>query len=85
MGKADFYKDGDHNGICDYCSFKYKFSTFLKTWDGYYVCRKCFEIRHPQDFVKGKLDNQSVPVSRSDSDPVFVEGAQNLPLPTEGM
>jgi hypothetical protein len=81
MGKADYFKDGDWNGICDYCGFKFKFSKLKKTWDGYYACRKCWEPRQPQDFVRGVLDDQSVPDSRPDQDPTFVEGAQNLPLP----
>jgi hypothetical protein len=73
MGKADYYKSGDYNAICDYCGFKYKFSKLKKTWDGFYSCSKCWEPRHPQDFVKGVLDNQSVPVSRPESTDTFVD------------
>jgi hypothetical protein len=83
MGKADYYKSGDYNGICDWCGFKFKFSKLKKTWDGFYCCSKCFEVRQPQDFVRGVLDNQSVPVSKPDSTPTFTEGAQDLPLPEE--
>lgn len=73
MGRSDFYKDGDYNGICDRCGFKYKFSVLKHTWDGLYVCKKCFEIRQPQDFVKGVKDNPSVEVSRAETPDEFVE------------
>jgi hypothetical protein len=73
MGKADYYKSGDYNAICDRCGFKYKFSKLKKTWDGLYCCSKCWEIRNPQDFVKGVLDNQSVPVTRPESTDEFVD------------
>lgn len=81
MSRADFYKSGDWNAICDYCGFKYKFSKLKPTWDGFYICSGCFEVRQPQDFVRGVLDNQSVPESRPDSTPTFTEGAEDLPLP----
>lgn len=82
MGRADYYADGQYNQICDQCGFKYKSKDMRKQWDGLQVCRTCWEPRHPQDFVKGVQDNQSVPVSRPDQNPTFTEGAQNLPLPT---
>lgn len=83
MHRADYYAEGDYNGICDRCGFKYKFSKLKKTWDGLYCCYKCWEIRHPQDFVKGVLDDQSVPVSRPQGPDTFTEVAQNLPMPPE--
>jgi hypothetical protein len=73
MGKADYYKDGDYNGICDQCGFKYKFSKLKKTWNGLYTCSKCFEIRNPQDYVRGVRDQQSVPVDRPETPDEFVD------------
>jgi len=35
-----------------------------KEWTGLWVCKACWEPRHPQDSVKGVKDHQSVPVSR---------------------
>jgi hypothetical protein len=35
-------------------------------WKNLFVCPGCFEIRHPQDFVTGVEDDQSVPIARSD-------------------
>ena len=36
-------------------------------WTGLWVCKRgCYETRHPQDFVTGVEDDQSVNVSRPD-------------------
>ena len=52
------------NAICDRCGFKYKSCDLRKEWTGSMVCRDCFEVRHPQDFVRGVPDNSNVPWSR---------------------
>ena len=64
MGQADYYAHGDFNRICDRCGFKYKASQTRKEWTGLIVCHKCWEPRHPQDFVRGRRDRQSVPYPR---------------------
>lgn len=58
------YISGDPWRICDRCGFKYRSSQTFRTWDGLYVCREDFETRHPQDFVRGRKDNQNVPNAR---------------------
>lgn len=72
MGHADYYAHGDSNGICDACGFKYKMSQLRKRWDGLLVCSKDYEIRQPQDFVRGRVDRQAVPVSRPEGDDTFL-------------
>lgn len=59
---------GDWNAICDVCGFKHKASTMLKRWDGLMVCKQDFEVRHPQDYIKGVVDDPSVPWTRPDAD-----------------
>ena len=59
-----YFRMGDHNAICDGCGFKFKFSQLRKDWQNFYMCHKCWEPRHPQDFVRAVKDRQSVPVSR---------------------
>lgn len=54
---------------CDRCGFQRKSSQVVKTWDNFIVCapstgKTCFETRHPQDFVRSKPDDQSVPFVR---------------------
>ena len=60
-GKADYLLLGDWNATCFECGMKFKASTLKKHWQGYWVCAKHWEPRHPQDFVKGVADNQSAP------------------------
>ena len=55
---------GDWNALCDVCGFKFKASELRKRWDNLRVCEKDWELRHPQDFLKSRRDNQSVPWTR---------------------
>lgn len=60
-----------------------------RTWDGLYVCAEDFETRHPQDFVRGRKDNQSVPNPRPEPSGIYVgpyviiETESGLPIQTE--
>ena len=66
-------KHGDWNAICDRCGFKYKASELRKTWDNLMVCKKDWEPRQPQDFVRGRKDQQTVPWARPEPEYVFVD------------
>lgn len=61
MGQADFLELGDWNAACYECGRKFKASTLLRHWRGYYVCREHWEPRQPQDFVRGIPDIQTPP------------------------
>jgi hypothetical protein len=58
------YIPGDFKRVCDRCGFVYRASETRKTWDGLWVCVEDFETRHPQDFVRGRVDIQNVPSPR---------------------
>jgi len=60
------YKPGDWLVICDRCGMKRYASQCRLDWQNLFVCERCFEPRHPQDFVKGVPDDQTVPISRPD-------------------
>jgi hypothetical protein len=62
---------GDFNRICDRCGFQYKASETRKEWTGLIVCDRCWEERHPQEFVRGVPDKQAAPEPRPDSIPNF--------------
>lgn len=62
-----YYKKGQWSAICDRCGFEFKSSKLLKTWDGLMVDKACFEVRHPQDFIRGVKDQQAVPWSRPEA------------------
>jgi hypothetical protein len=55
---------GSYNVICDRCGEKFKAHQVSKEWTGLLVCGRCLDERHPQDFVRGRVDQMSVPVAR---------------------
>lgn len=67
MNSSVYYKKGDHNAICDRCGFKDKASKLKQEWTGLYVCKECWEPRHPQEFLKGVKDDPSVKWTRPDA------------------
>ena len=73
MSKGWNYKSGDWWLQCDVCSKKIKASEAKQRWDGYVVCEEDYENRHPQDFIRAKMDKISVPFTRPRSPDVFIE------------
>lgn len=69
----NLYRPGDYYVICDVCGFKMRASETSKRWDGLKVCKKDWEPRHPQDFVRGKKDRQAVPNARPEQSDVFLD------------
>ena len=67
------YVHGDYNVICDYSGFEVKASECRMTWRGHFVRKGYWEARHPQDFVRGSEDNQSVEVARPEQTWVFLD------------
>lgn len=66
------FKSGEWNLICDRCSKKIKADESKLEWTGFIVCNDCYEQRHPQDFVKAKIDKIIVPYIRPPSDTYIV-------------
>lgn len=66
------YHKGKWNVVCDRCGFEFHNSELRKEWTGLMVCSQDFDKRHPQDFVRGVHDRQSVPWVRPDPEPVFL-------------
>jgi len=64
-GPWDYYEPGSYNAVCYECGRKRKFSYLRLHWQGYYVCPEHWEPRHPQDFVRGVQDIQTVPVAQN--------------------
>jgi len=69
---SNFYKRGSWNLVCDRCSKKIKADESKLEWTGFIVCNDCYEQRHPQDFVKAKIDKIIVPYIRPPSDTYIV-------------
>lgn len=66
------YVPGDWYVICDRTGFKRLASKCRRTWDGLYVRNESWEARHPQDFVRAKKDDQTVPIARPRQTDIFV-------------
>jgi hypothetical protein len=69
-----------HTGMplaqCDRCGFTFHLSELSKEWTNLLVCASCFENRHPQEFLKGKEDKQTLPNMRhvtTSEEATFVE------------
>jgi len=66
MSYQPTYKKGDWLVICDRDGFKYKASEMVREWNGLRVHKSNYEPRHPQEFVRGRKDDSSVPWTRSE-------------------
>lgn len=64
MALYDHYHPGDYFVRCDRTGFKVLASECRMTWDGYFVRKESWDERHPQQFVKGRKDDQTVPIPR---------------------
>ena len=69
---ATYYRPGSFNVWCQRCGKKYKAEDLQMEWDGLRVCHKCFELRHPQDMVRGVADLMAVPWAAPEGEDEFV-------------
>lgn len=69
------YRPGDFWRICERTGFKVLASRTSKEWTGEIVRDLSWEARHPQDMVRGRADNQTVPDPRPPGRDVFQGGA----------
>jgi hypothetical protein len=67
----DRYRKGGYWRIDDRDGSRQRASDTLKEWNGAIVAKEAYEPRHPQDFIRGRLDKQAVP------DPRPVEAVAN--------
>lgn len=55
------YLSGQWNAICDICGFKFKSSELKENWKGLRVCSHDYESRHPQELLRIRTDEVTVP------------------------
>lgn len=65
-------KKGDWLFVCDKSGQEHYASDGRLEWNGLFVYKGYYEERQPQDFVKGVIDKQNVPITRPKTDPVFI-------------
>jgi hypothetical protein len=51
------YQPGNHWVECQICACAVRSNDAKVRWDGAIVCPDDWEMRHPQDFVRGREDN----------------------------
>jgi len=73
------YDSGDWIADCDVCGRKYKASALSERWDGLMCCDDDWEIRQPQDFVRGVPDTQIAPWLRPEPPDQFITFAFTPP------
>lgn len=72
---GDEQRVGDFRRICDFSGFKVWNSECVRTWNGLVVHRRFVGSetqRHPQEFVRGVRDDQSVPNPRPEPADTFL-------------
>ena len=73
------FVSGDHNVICDTCGLQYKRSETRLNWKRLLQCEECYDVKHPQLLVRGRIDHISVDIARpesyNDDDLTFGEGS----------
>jgi hypothetical protein len=84
MGRADYWLPGGWNMICQVCGFKYKNVEMKLRWDNVWCCPQDWEIRQPQDFVRGVADQMGVPYQSPGGPDVFVYTASTIIFDTFG-
>jgi hypothetical protein len=77
MGREFYYKPGSFYRICDRTGFAFRAERTQSEWQGLIVSRKVWEIRQPQDYVRGVPDDQTVPYARPRSPNPFVGSSTN--------
>ncbi|HTD72145.1 MAG TPA: hypothetical protein VK652_01355 [Steroidobacteraceae bacterium] len=66
-------RPGDWLYNCQRCGWTIYGSEARQEWTGLRVCSKCFDPRHPQDFVRGVRDDQTVPFANPPGPPHFLD------------
>lgn len=67
------YRPGDFLRVCERTGFVVYASRTKKEWTGRIVRDRSFEMRQPQDFVRGVIDDQRVPDPRPRPADTFVQ------------
>ena len=68
-----YYKKGTWAAICDVCGFEFKSDELRKNWKGLIVCREDYEQRHPQEFIRARHEDTTVPWTRPEPEDDNIE------------
>jgi hypothetical protein len=78
------YIRGGNWAICDVCGFKYRAFDLRRRWDGALCCSADWELRNPQDYLRGVPDNPTAPVTNPEQPDKFqlqtIQDATGIPI-----
>ena len=72
MSYKPWWSGGRWSAICDRCGFRFHSDKIKTEWTGLKVCGDCFEVRHPQDFLRVEPEKIVPPWVRSEPEDDFV-------------
>jgi len=72
MSYKPSWSNGNWKADCDVCGRTFKASELQMRWDGLMCCSQDWEIRQPQDFVRGVADRMATPWSRPEGSNQFI-------------
>lgn len=68
------WQAGNHWVVCDLCGCDIRNRDAMQNWKGQVVCPDDWEQRHPQDFVRGREDQQAAQgLVRPEQEDTFVD------------
>lgn len=73
MFKRPTIQPGEWNVVDDRTGFRLPNTMVQFEWNGLLVWSRVWEIRQPQDYLRGIPDNMSVPYARPMQEPTFLE------------
>ncbi len=68
----NYFQPHTWNAECARCGFEFKAANLKKEWEGFHVCEKCYERRHPGELFRYRPKEHKVPWTQPPSD-MFVE------------
>lgn len=71
---------GEWKVVCHVCGWQYPSSEIRKRWDGFLVCKKDWEPRHPADFFRIKGETETPPFTSPEPEDVFTSVTYPFPL-----
>lgn len=72
MTYSTHYQPGAWNAVCSMCGQTFKSTELRKHWQGLRRCDRCWEPRHPQDFVRARPEERSPPWTQPEQTDNFV-------------
>jgi hypothetical protein len=72
MRRSTTGRDGDHLVVCDRSGFTVWASETVREWNGLIVHKRFYEARHPQDYLRARRENLTIPDARPEPTAIFI-------------